>query len=739
MRHTPIYRRLDCSIYRTGHEVRSVSGVITTIQQFRERIAGDCSGLITDLQQLTGRFGKEEASAWERSLTRVSNIFQHSSFQPLHLYFGARGNLSLEYQLPAASAWCDMVLLGRHQSRPAAVVIELKDWQTGGDQPGAYEGLIRRHGGEQLHPCEQVKGYALYCRRFHSAVHDHSASVHGCVLFTRDQWTLAYTSAPNEVIAAEYPIFTTAAHDVEQRLPSYFAERLTEPDEVFAEAFDRGKYKQQRGFVAQIGEQVINPAATPFELLDGQRRAFAAAIGTIEESFHRSGYSPPKKRVVIIKGPPGSGKSVIAAKLWAALVTDVQLPEGDVVLTTTSASQNKNWTWLFKKTSGIHEAAGVVRKATSFTPLSTHAIGRLRKRHGKSFCANAGKWRENLKTLRALGVKFDDAAEDNAVLVSIVDEAHALINPEYNEGRGQFGFVVTLGPQAYHIIRTSMLSVFLLDPLQAFRQRENTRIEEIKEWARDLGAGDPIELSLDDVQFRCAGSREYVGWVERLLAGDSEQDLSILARRWRKATGSMVLQTFERPDEMESALRASIQDGSSGRLLATYSRKWRTQTATQPHELEASEKDFNEPYRVDGRTRHWTKIWNFVPAADYSWFVAAHPASYIAADPLCEVGCPYVVRGFDFDYVGIAWLNDLVWRGGQWMVNPSNVHETGIGVLTNAARKEKTPGIKTAELLERVAQAYRILFTRAVKGVFLWIPDHETRAHVLRSLGEFQQ
>lgn len=31
-------------------------------------------------------------------------------------------------------------------------------------------------------------------------------------------------------------------------------------------------------------------------------------------------------------------------------------------------------------------------------------------------------------------------------------------------------------------------------------------------------------------------------------------------------------------------------------------------------------------------------------------------------DPLSEVGCPYVVRGFDFDYVGLLWLEDIYVR-----------------------------------------------------------------------------
>lgn len=110
--------------------------MILTIERFRSRVEGDSAGLIAELQDLTGRYGPEEAQAWQNSLSTLSRVFQDPSFQPLHLYFGSRGHLALEYQLPASSSWCDVVLLGSHRSTPSAVILELKDWDTRGDRPG---------------------------------------------------------------------------------------------------------------------------------------------------------------------------------------------------------------------------------------------------------------------------------------------------------------------------------------------------------------------------------------------------------------------------------------------------------------------------------------------------------------------------------------------------------------------------------------------------------------------------
>ena len=152
--------------------------------------------------------------------------------------------------------------------------------------------------------------------------------------------------------------------------------------------------------------------------------------------------------------------------------------------------------------------------------------------------------------------------------------------------------------------------------------------------------------------------------------------------------------------------------------------------------------DFCEPYVSNNKSLYWSRIWNYVPnnGSNYTWYVSGHPASQIALDPLCEVGCPYAVRGFEYDYVGILWLNDLIWDGEKWRVNPFAVEERGVMSLAMGAREEaklkQHDGSATIELLNRVTQAYRILFTRALRGIYVWIPDQTTRAYVSNSLSD---
>ena len=75
-------------------------------------------------------------------------------------------------------------------------------------------------GRQELHPSDQVRGYTEYCRRFHSAV-DEDTRIHGCVLFTAEHYTNAYTAEPNKKLTRDYPIFTTESGDIAHRFPEF--------------------------------------------------------------------------------------------------------------------------------------------------------------------------------------------------------------------------------------------------------------------------------------------------------------------------------------------------------------------------------------------------------------------------------------------------------------------------------------------------------------------------------------
>ena len=724
--------------------------MLMEVQELCDRVDRHFNDLLDELQDLTGRYGDEERRAWQASLKVLSGLLarpQLASFRECHVYVESRGNLSLEYRLPSSSSWCDVVLLGRKEASPSAVLIELKHWDTAGDRPGPSESLVEHAGQLKLHPSDQVRGYTEYCRRFHSTVHDTAAELTGCVYFTRAVPIHAYIAPPHDELTRAYPVFSNTTTDTDVHFPQFLATCLERPDVEFARRFEDGIYRQDRNFCLQMASQIEDPMSSPFELLDEQRRGFELCCVKIHEALRRSD-PQDGKAVVIIEGPPGSGKSVIAARLWAEMVRQ---RIGNVVLTTTSSSQLSNWKRIFWKLARSHASAGVIMPANQYKPETIQWVGKIKKQGKRNL--EPEHWRENVEFCRQEQGQL--RCRDDSFDVSIVDEAHALINPEQPKARaGPTGWPIAFGPQAYHIIRASLVTIFLLDSDQSFRDRETTSKEDIERLAREQGAAVISSVSLAGQQFRAAGSVPYMDWLEGCLGlRTNTADLS-----WRKISarntpivnavrytpsqygkpsrtifrdGAMLFEIVEDPIELETSLRRHAESGDTVRLVASYSRPWLTKKMNDPHSLPPKKRDFDIPFVRDGLQRRWSKIWNFAPSADYTFFVQAPPGTKMHQDPLSEVGCPYVVRGFDYAYLGVLWLEDLVWREGGWEADPTHVHETGLRITKAHAKREKVKnGPASQELLRRLQLVYRILLSRALCGIYVWFADDETRWHV---------
>lgn len=729
--------------------------MLLTVAEFRQRVLGsDLEQLLSELSNLTGRNNPEERNAWIQSFTRVAHALDSESLASMHLYLGDLGSLCLEYRLPASSSWCDLVLLGNDGRQSSAVILELKHWDTRRDKGVVNSGLINRPSGIDLHPSEQVKGYTEYCRYFHSTVHEANARVDGCVVFTAHALNPIYRAEANLALVQEFPCFSIATPQETSDAIEYLNLRLVKPDPEFARSFESGHYRQNRSFIQSIGATLKKSLHRRLVLLDEQRLGLQLALVAVQDALanHKRAES---KRVVIIEGPPGSGKSAIAANIWAEVALKQDLPAGDLAYITTSTAQNDSLVHLF----GI--GRGAVKKATQFSPATTGELGQLKKKFPGQF-ADVSDWRGNLKILCKLKGEF--APPDNAYLVSIVDEAHALVNPDSSDARGQFGFPVNFGPQAYHIIRSSQVSVFLLDEQQGFREQETTSRVDIEKWAAELGAEVLPVVSLKERQFRCGGATEYVSWLEGLFAVSALDELVDLSAFWRKrsivgstdanallaaeAPSSQIVafpnprrrfsfELAENPAELEAALAAHHRDGETVRLVASYAREWRTKEATHPHDLPPQMCDFCLNWKNLSGLHTWSRIWNWgnAPEGYVSW-VDPSPGVPMAANPLAEVGCPYTVRGFDYDYLGILWLSDVVWRKDHWEVVPKNVFESGLRRHRQRAAKEKGyQGPHHQALMLKLLQGYRILLTRALKGVYVWCEDQETRGHLEEALG----
>jgi hypothetical protein len=324
------------------------------------------------------------------------------------------------------------------------------------------------------------------------------------VLFTKDDRFDGYKRPPNDGLARDFPCFAVTAQRADGRLVDYFSARLNEPNALFAEKFDAGHYDQDRSFVSGIAGIIARSTKKQLGILDKQRFGLALCRAEIEKALFGN-TEARRKKVIIVKGPPGSGKSVIAAKVWADLASDSRFHQGRFVITTTSTAQETNWKHLLQTITGHFGAEGIVLPANKYAPEQLQRLTWWKK-HRPGKLKRPAQWQDNLGTLKAERDGF--WMPDDHLEVSVVDEAHALINPEVPRAITHSGWPNPFGPQAYHIIRASRVSIFLLDPEQRFRERESTTLGDLQRWAKELGAEVLPRISLAGGQFRCAGSKE---------------------------------------------------------------------------------------------------------------------------------------------------------------------------------------------------------------------------------------
>lgn len=733
--------------------------MLYTISQFCQYVANDINGLIDEVTNINRNVSDEERKAYAASYPIVSNMLtlamqKKPSIGEAHI---STTDMLLEYKLPAASAWCDLVLMGNNaQGGNEVIIIELKNYlKNDSDEPGNYEGLMVHKGNIIKHPADQVKGYTEYCRRFHSVVLDKHVSVNGCVYFTQPIDLNPYRLPPNDRLTDEYPLYNTESTE---QLSDFVTSKITSGNSGFAADFVNGFYKQDRNILRQVAINLCNnkEAAKPFVLLDEQRLGFNMVMETLARRV-----KDKQKEVIVVEGPPGSGKSAVAVNLWIESVIKYSSDEdcGNIVYVTTSSSQNENWKTIFNTYGEKYHASDLILRANDFNPgmsggkMKNELLPLMRRIDPKyvnetnSFALKYEYFEDYLEFMMENGMTKN--YKDNLHFLSVVDEAHALINPTAKgfKSNKTAGWCFQMGPQAYHIIRESQVSVFFTDGKQSFRDNESTSVADLKEWAERLGAHFTI-VSLADMQFRCAGSKEFVDWVDRLFSSHPLRNV----HQWKDKFNVQLVQW---PSEMEATLRAKMRsENATCRILSSYTRHWNSRKDLDKEHDGTAMFDFD---LEDKDGRRWQKYWN--NPGGYEIFVQATNGSQMHDDPLSEVGCPYVVRGFDYDYVGVLWLEDIFVRNGKWYMSLKHAEETANGSTRSAAVKEQQTAIRSKlirgkisdidvveigrpeypaanAMFQTIMQAYRILMTRAIRGIVLYIKDVETREYVRQLLSE---
>ena len=287
--------------------------------------------------------------------------------------------------------------------------------------------------------------------------------------------------------------------------------------------------------------------------------------------------------------------------------------------------------------------------------------------------------------------------EKNSLDVVICDEAHRI--RETSANRYTKADLRTGTPQLHELLNVARVPVFLLDSNQVVRKGETGTPEYIEAEARKLGL-QVIRVDLDG-QFRCGGSRLYETWLNGFLGLDNEE-----VTTWGNDPNFKV-HVADSAEEMESKLRELESEGYKSRITAGYCWTW-----NDPNP------DGSLPRDV--KIGNWSKPWNVKGDRGVGGYMSGE---LWAIDPkgFDQIGCVYTAQGFEYDWNGVIFGPDLVWRSGAW---------------TSSSAGSKDPamrGVSTDQFDTLVKNTYKVLLTRGLIGTILFSTDVETQMY-LKSL-----
>jgi DUF2075 family protein len=621
-----------------------------------------------------GRVSPAEERSWAASIPALASVLDHAGLGAVPVL--------LEHQLPLTSKRVDAIIAGTHPTtgEPSYVVVELKQWSHASLFEGSPDlvDVPGTPGPPRSHPVLQVDDYRSYLtgfatvlagrpERVHGAAYLHNVSSHRDIA---DMWTVHSDAAPESATR----MFTGA--DV-GAFRDFLRSRISpSSDPVPADELVNTGFAPSRQLLAHAATEIRE--REEFVLLDRQHDAVRLVLHQVTAA-HKADH----KRVIVVSGGPGSGKSVVALSLLGELAR-----AGRRVLHATGSNA---FTQTLRKVAGhrSRETQQLFKYFNSFQEEEKHTLD-----------------------------------------VLIADESHRIretSTSRYSPARLR----ARNRPQLDELIDVARVPVFLLDEKQVVRPGELGSLYEITRFAEDKGL-EVVHVELGE-QFRCGGSLGYTTWVENLLqlgdgadspagnTGSTDRTLRDdvdyvgvqgVVRRTSYGEDPPALPpdphvsvtVADSPQQMESMLRDKMAQGYSARMSAGFCWRW-SKPKKGDHELVD-----------DVQLGDWSRPWN--NPEDRRVGDAPPRFRWATADGGFEqIGCIYTAQGFEYDWSGVIIGPDMVWRDGGFVTVRAGNADPGL------AKKDLTD--EEFDILVR--HVYKVLLTRGMQGTVIYSPDRQTR------------
>jgi len=572
-----------------------------------------------------------EYQSWRNSLGNAMFHVMNSTNIPNDV------GVAIEYRLHGRGQRIDFIVSGHDESGIAQLVlIEIKQWQDVHFSPLDDHVRTYLHGAlvNVNHPSYQVWSYGRLLHDFYEYVVSDPVVIHPSVYLHNCHVDSVIKSGRYSDLLAKAPVFLANERRGLQELITSTVHHGDSSDVI----------RRVESSPVQVSKQLVDALEsmlrgnTEFVLIDDQKTAFES----IREAIRM--VPDQGKTVMLVKGGPGTGKSVIAINALVDLL-----------------AQNMNVRYVTK-----NAAPRAVYQA---------------KLKGKRLDVATNN----------LFVSSDafHAVQSDSFDVLLVDEAHRLVEKS--------GFFRNLGEnQIAEVINAARVNVFFADESQLVTWRDIGTLENIRAASRE--AGIPMKEFELTSQFRCAGSSEYLQWLDFTLGLGGEEQASL-------QNSEFDLRQFDNPSELRDFIVEKNQHNNKSRLLAGYCWDWVSKKDSSLFDIEFPESNFSMK-------------WNLTDDGS-AWMIS--PTS------ISEIGCIHTCQGLEGDFIGVIIGDDLEVVDGALRGNPFNRSKGDQSLRGFKAAYKVDPESALARADVLIRNTYRTLLTRGMLGTAIYCTNVEVR------------
>lgn len=447
---------------------------------------------------------ESEVRSWRESLRAMSQVVTEANLDD--------HGVILEYQLPLTSKRLDCLFTGHASGNQGkAVVVELKQWDEA--SVGDGEGLVRTFVGGNvrnvLHPCAQVNQYRRYLMDGHEVFHGPEAvGLEACAYLHN-----YHAKADDAIFASCFdgyrsiaPLFTAGAVP---ELVEFLGKSLSHGRGMpILERIEKSRYRPSKRLLEHVNGVIRNEPR--FVLLDEQQVVFQRVLAQVRDKLEKG-----QKHVFLVRGGPGTGKSVLAINLLSEI--------SRLGLNAQYATGSRAFTRTLQKIVGT-------RAAAQFKYFNNYG-----------------------------------AADPGVVDVLICDESHrirASSNHRFTRAAQR-----STRAQIRELLDASRVSVFFIDDLQIVRPGEVGSSSLIREAAKELKC-EPEEHELE-AQFRCHGSAGLVNWIDNTLGTRNTANAI-----WDQSQESFEFKIVDSPKQLDAEIRSKAREDATARLVAGFCWPW---------------------------------------------------------------------------------------------------------------------------------------------------------------------